>query len=358
MATARKLPSGSWRCQVFSHYETVIDEETGKERKKRVYRSFTCDIPGPKGKREAERLASAWAASKENSSSYSKTLGQAYDEYIAMRSSVLSPATLREYKRSRKSDLQGLMDKKVYALTQPMIQTEINRESLNHSPKTVRNMHGLLSAVLSVYRPEFALNTSLPERTPPKIYIPSEEDIKKVLAYAKGTEMEIPILLAAFGPMRRGEICALDSNHVDGNIVHVEYSMALDENNNWVKKAPKSLSGNRYIDFPDFVADKFKGIHGNITQLKPNQISDRFIDIVKRAGADKFRFHDLRHYCASIQHALGIPDAYIMRRGGWKNDTVLKQVYRHALEEKEKEMNHVANAYFSDLCNTKYNTKS
>ena len=27
MATAKKLPSGSWRCLVFSHYENVVDKD-------------------------------------------------------------------------------------------------------------------------------------------------------------------------------------------------------------------------------------------------------------------------------------------------------------------------------------------
>lgn len=356
MATAKKLPSGSWRCQVFSHFEITTDKD-GKQKKKRIYKSFTCDIPGPKGKREAERLASVWAATKETSSVYSKTFGQALDEYIKLRSTVLSPATIREYKRSRKHDLQGLMNKKMYEITQEMIQNEINKETLNHSPKSVRNMHGLLSAVFKLYRPDFALNTVLPKKVPPKIFIPSEKDIKTVLAYVKDTEMEIPILLAAFGPIRRGEICALDSDHINGNIVHVEYSMAMDEHHKWIKKSPKTISGNRYIEFPDFVAEKLKDIKGNVTNLTPSQISDRFIDIIDRTGVSKFRFHDLRHCCASIQHALGIPDAYIMQRGGWGNDSVLKQVYRHALEDKQREMNVVANDYFSELCNMKCNTQ-
>lgn len=357
MATARKLPSGSWRCQVYSHTETIINPD-GTEKKKRVYRSFTSDIPGPKGKREAERLASIWAAGKETASKTNKTLGEAYDEYIALRSTVLSPSTIKEYKSMRRSSFPKLMDQKVIAITQDMVQNAINREVLTKSPKSIRNIHGLLSAVLKHYRPEFALNTTLPQKVPPKIYIPSEEDVKRVIEQVRGTEMEIPVLLAAFGPMRRGEICALDSNHIKGNIVHVEYSLALDENNQWVKKSPKSTSSDRYIEYPDFVIEKIKHISGNITDLTPSQVSNRFVKIVKRAGASKFRFHDLRHYCASIQHALGIPDAYIMARGGWKNDTVLKQVYRHALEDQQKEMNAIANDYFSELCNTKNNTKN
>ena len=60
---------------------------------------------------------------------------------------------------------------------------------------------------------------------------------------------------------------------------------------------------------------------------------------------------------AAIQHALGIPDAYIMQRGGWGNDHVLKEVYRHAMKDKAIEMSKIANAHFESLCNTEYNSK-
>ena len=70
---------------------------------------------------------------------------------------------------------------------------------------------------------------------------------------------------------------------------------------------------------------------------------------MERAGIPHFRFHDLRHYCASVQHALGVPDAYIMQRGGWGNDRVLKEVYRHALKDKVSEMDDKANNYFESM---------
>lgn len=57
----------------------------------------------------------------------------------------------------------------------------------------------------------------------------------------------------------------------------------------------------------------------------------------------------LAHYCASIQHALGIPDAYIMQRGGWGSDTVFKNVYRHALSDQEVKMNSLANVHFEKM---------
>lgn len=60
MATARKLPSGFWRCQVFIHYEIVLDKngkpvidpKTKKQKQKRIYKSFTCDAPSARGKRK------------------------------------------------------------------------------------------------------------------------------------------------------------------------------------------------------------------------------------------------------------------------------------------------------------------
>ena len=75
-------------------------------------------------------------------------------------------------------------------------------------------------------------------------------------------------------------------------------------------------------------------------------VTHRFARMLKKLNIQHFRFHDLRHYSASIQHALGIPDAYIMQRGGWEDDTVLKSVYRHAMVQEQSNMNKKANIYF------------
>ena len=54
MATAKKLPSGSWRCLAYSHTETVWNEKQGMWVEKRIYESFTGDAPSPRGRKEAE----------------------------------------------------------------------------------------------------------------------------------------------------------------------------------------------------------------------------------------------------------------------------------------------------------------
>lgn len=122
-----------------------------------------------------------------------------------------------------------------------------------------------------------------PKRYAPKLYVPSDAEIEIIMKYVQDTPMEIPILLAAFGPMRRSEICALNSDHIKGNIVHVEFAMVMDEHKKWVIKKTKSYAGDREIEFPDFVIKKMEGVKGRIIQLFPSQVSDRFVDILKKS---------------------------------------------------------------------------
>ena len=81
----------------------------------------------------------------------------------------------------------------------------------------------------------------------------------------------MPILLAAFGAMRSGEISALQ---------------------------------------------KFLKLPTDTVNMNPNTLTTLFGNLLKKLEIPHFRFHDLRHYNASVQHALGIPDAYIMQSGG------------------------------------------
>lgn len=335
MAKAKKLPSGSWRCLVYDYTDT---------NKKRHYKSFTAP-----SRKEAEFLAAEFAITKKENTGPSKTFGQALDDYISQRSAVLSPRTIMDYKRIRKMDLKGLMDVPICDITQEIVQAVINEDAKIHSPKTVRNNHGLISAILRQERPDFALNTTLPKKVRPDLYVPTDADIKRLMEAVEGSDMELPILLAAFGPMRRGEICALDSKDIQKNTVHVCRNKVITPEGTWVIKQPKSYAGDRYIDYPDFVAKKWKGISGSITNLSPNQITDRFSRILRQAGIAHFRFHDLRHYSASVQHALGIPDAYIMQRGGWGSDGVLKNVYRHTMKDRKEDMSKIANEHFESL---------
>lgn len=99
---------------------------------------------------------------------------------------------------------------------------------------------------------------------------------------------------------------------------------------------------------PQFVIDRINEI-GHITNLNPHSITIMIQRVLDKNNIPHFRFHDLRHYSASIRHALGIPDAYIMADGGWCSDKVLKAVYRHAMSDSKKEMSDKANSHFESL---------
>lgn len=359
MPTAKKLPSGSWRCQVFSHWELVfdksnkpiIDEKTNQQKKKRVYESFTCDDPTNAGKRHAEAMAAEFADKKEHRklSKTKMTFKEALDSYIKERSAVLSPATIRKYKSMQKNKFKELDDFKLKDVNQTIVQNFINALSITMSPKSVRDMNGLITAVMGRYSPDTVLKITLPKKVRPELYIPSESDIKHLVATVKDTEMEVPIMLAAFGALRRGEISALTKEDIEGNVIHVSKTMVYDAEGNWVLKAPKSYAGDRFVVVPQFVINAFLALPENGVNMTPNKITSRFSHVLDRAGLKHFRFHDLRHFNASIQHALGIPDAYIMQAGGWGNDRVLKEVYRHTFSETKDKMNNIAINYFEAM---------
>lgn len=336
MARAKKLKSGNYRCLVYD----FTDSEG-----KRKYKSFTAPT-----KKEAEYKAAQYLMErKEGRTQCNLTFGQAVDQYIASRESVLSASTVREYKRMRKSDFADFEKIKISDITQEKIQEFVNMKAKDKSPKTVRCLHGIITAVLGVYRPEMAVKTTLPQKVPPKLYIPTDDDIKTLLEHIEDEDMMIAVLLAAFGPLRRSEICGLEDTDFNGNVAHIQRAVVMNDNHEWIDKTTKSTAGDRFVPFPDFVCDRIKDRMGRIVHINPNQVTSRFINIMNTSGLPHFRFHDLRHYCASIQHALGIPDAYIMQRGGWNSDTVLKQVYRHTLSDRAVQMNAIANDHFNNF---------
>jgi len=205
-----------------------------------------------------------------------------------------------------------------------------------------------------MYAPSFRVKTFLPQRKPPKLYTPSDSDIKLLLTIVQSDpEMERAILLAAFGPLRRGEICALENTDIRANTIMVNKSMVKDQKNNWIVKAPKTYSSYRTIEFPESVVQKFHGVTGRLVDLNPDQVTNRFVRILKKAGTPHFRFHDLRHYAASILHAIGVPDQYIMSRGGWSSDKTLKQVYRGEISEEAAKFNQQINKHFDRVLTTR-----
>ena len=328
MAKAKKLPSGSWRVRVY-----VGKDEQGKP----VYKSFTAPT-----KREAEYLAAEFAAKKKQAAAASndKTLREAYARYIEIKQNTISPATVVEYRHAAGRDFPELMPLKLSRITQEAVQSAVNIMSADHSPKSVRNAHGLLSAVLRMFAPEIRLNTRLPQTKRAEIHVPTDAEITALVQAIRGTELEKAVLLAAFGSLRRSECCALTVDDIGTDTVTVDKAMVHAPSGGWVLKPPKSRAGYRTIKLPPFVMERLSPRAGTrrIVDLAPVTVTEYFRKALARHGLTHFRFHDLRHYQASILHAMGVPDKYIMERGGWKTDSTLKNIYQHTMDARRAEI--------------------
>ena len=84
MATAKQLPSGSWRVRVY-------------DKASKKYISFTSQLPGKAGKNEAELLAKEWQAGHKKRPESTKTVYELVKEYIDSKEPLLSPSSIRGY---------------------------------------------------------------------------------------------------------------------------------------------------------------------------------------------------------------------------------------------------------------------
>lgn len=347
MASAKKLESGSWRCLVYSHTETIRQAD-GSTKKKRVYKSFTSDIPGTRGKREAERLAAEYAAQKERKADIlNLTFGEALNLYIESKKNVLSESTITGYQNIRRNRMESILDIPISDFTRPSVQAWVNGIAKNISAKSVKNAYGLFSAVMLMYADK-RFSVQFPQKPSEEIYIPSDEDIKILLNNADG-DFKLALYLAAFAGLRRGEICALERSDVHSGYITVNKSMGLCMDRTWKVKVPKTISSNREVNLPDFLIKMLEGKDGRLVSMNPDQLTERFCALRDKLGMRKFRFHDLRHYYVSVNHALGVPDQYIMRMGGWSSDRTMKAVYRNTLAPERDKFAKLSLSHFENM---------
>lgn len=335
MATAKKTPSGKWRVLAY----------VGKNVTKSGYKSFTADT-----KKEAERLAASFAPPEPGKEEADITVGQAIDRYIDMKDAVLSPSTIRAYKILRHTMLQELMDIQACSLTQAEVQGAVNADAAaGKSPKTLRNAHGLLTSALHIARPEFTLRTTFPQRQKPDIQIPSKEEVYQLLDAAP-PPLANAICLAAMLGLRRSEICALTWEDFRDGCLVINKAIVRGSDNKWIVKPPKSVAGYRVLPMPETLIRRFaSGGSGRVFPFNPDNISWHFSALQRKCfGQVKYRFHDLRHYNASIMLALGVPDKYAMERMGHSTNNMLKSVYQHTMLSKQQEISSQLNKFFDD----------
>lgn len=329
----KKLPSGRWYVQIM-----VNGHRRGQ--------TF-----------DTEKEAVYWAAGvKTQAREMEKTplgltVSAAVDRYIESKDAVLSPSTIKGYRQVKDNLMDDIALVKLGDLTQEKVQRWVNGLAREKSPKTVSNAHGLLSAVLKEYRPAMALRTTLPQKIKPDIQIPSEAELRAILATAKGTKYEIPIVLAVWLGLRQSEILGLTWDCVDGDTLHIRRAIVMGEDGP-VEKGTKTYSGTRALHLPEYLkqlleAAPHRGNH--IVRMSGKAIYSGFSRICEKAGVPHYRFHDLRHANASIMLASGIPDKYSMKRMGHATNNMLKTTYQHVIKEREAEYDQQVDSYIQSL---------
>ena len=323
----RKLPSGSYNTQI---------QVNGKRK------SITAST-----RNDVRRLAMQYAVTR--SDAPSAPLGLLVDNYIESKRNVLSPSTVERYERIRKRHFHRLMTYPADQLTSERVQKEINLMSAEYSPKTVRNAYGLITATLDLYAPHIKFKVTMPAKVKTEYHIPTTEDVNTLIAHAS-PNIKTAIMLAAYCGLRRGEIAALSSDDIVGDTIHVHRSAVYDSNGQIVIKRPKTYHSDRYVTMPDIVRSHVQNKTGRICPIALSTITKDFDKLRDRLGL-RCRFHDLRHYYASVLHSIGVPDQYIMESGGWKSDFMLKAVYRNTLDDFKAQNAAKINSFFSKSVN-------
>lgn len=260
--------------------------------------------------------------------------------YINSKENVISPKTVKSYYSLLNYSISdAFKNKSLYQITQHDIQFEINRYSENHDPKTTRNLHGFISAVLGQFRPNMVIRTTLPQKTENERYTPSEDDIKRILDASKDDHPNHVCFQLGIMSLRRSEIMALTPDDIDGNILTINKALVQNNDREWVIKRTKTSAGTRKIYIPDNLVKEIMDL-GYVYNRHPNKMCAALHHYQDKLGIPRFRFHDLRHFFASYAHEHGISEQTIMETGGWHSVECLRNVYRHSLntEKAQKQL--------------------
>ena len=164
----------------------------------------------------------------------------------------------------------------------------------------------------------------------------------------------IGILLALYLGLRLGETLALKWEDIDftNKLITIKRSVYI-KDNKLTYSTPKTKSSIRTIPLPqaeELLLKKKESIEKNKTMLGksyndkyldyvcvdnigrlilPNRLTKNFIKILRKNNLRKIRFHDLRHSCASIMLANGVPMKQIQEWLGHADFGTTANIYSH-----------------------------
>lgn len=331
MANLEQLPSGSYR------YKKMINGKLIR---------FTFDHK-PTEKEITLALVEKAKEIQVQSKSVKQSFAMCCESYIASKNQVLSPSTIKAYRSIVNSISSDFMVMSIDDITQLLVQQEVNRYAEDHTPKTTSNFSSFILTVYAMFKPDTYIKVTLPPKEKKDPYIPTDDDVKAIIEALKDTEYEIPILLACYG-MRRSEIIALTPDDIDDDIVHITKALVENEKKEWVLSGTKTYESTRDITISQYLADKIRE-KGYIYKGHPGNITKHLAIIEDQLGIPHFTLHKLRHYFVTKLSESNVPEADILRLGGYSSDRVMKTVYRHSRADKDMDANRRATQNISNI---------
>ena len=234
------------------------------------------------------------------------------------------------------------------------------------SANTVIHYHAIIHRAL-----KYAVKTDLIDVNPAdKVERPRKDrftasfydgnEVNRLFQVARGTPLELPVMLAAFYGLRRSEVVGLKWDAIDfeNKTIAIRHTVTVcAEKGRRIEVAAdttKTASSRRTLPLvpafqtklaalkeqqeknrilcgrsycTDYLGYVLVDAMGN--RLKLSYISTAFPVLLKRNGLRPIRFHDLRHSCASLLLKNGVPMKQIQEWLGHSDFSTTANIYAH-----------------------------
>jgi len=188
----------------------------------------------------------------------------------------------------------------------------------------------------------------------------TREEALQLFEIAKGDPIYLPILLATYYGLRRSEVMGLRWRSIDftENRISIEHKVLQEKKNGKTvvrgSDNMKTISSRRSMPLIPSVAQELKKEKARQAEnrrlfpksyskdrngyicvdalgklYRPNFVSAHFSFLLEKHGLRHIRFHELRHTCASLLAASGVPMKLIQLWLGHSNYTTTADIYSH-----------------------------
>lgn len=377
----RKLKNGgvSWQIVI----ENGVDSNGNR---KRIYKT----VKGTK--KEAQKVLTKMLNEIDNGK-YIEPVKTTLGEYLTewMQTYIepnLSPTTIVGYKANifghvipnlGEIPIQKLNAMDIQKFYNKLVTEKHPRTKKPLSARTIEHIHANLKSALKqavklgIIDKNPAEAVTIPRAKEYKAQVYTEEEVRKLLMYVKGTRLEVPVALEVGLGLRRGEVLGLKWSAIDfkQKKLKVETSLVY-VNKEFIFKPPKSSAGERTLIVPDSIIELLKEHKKRQNKLRlalgseyqnydlvccepdgrpiiPTSFSKRFSTFLKEHELKQIRFHDLRHTNASLLLKYGIAAKVASTRLGHSSIGITLDLYSHIYNEVEIEAaNKIERGIFSN----------